>query len=72
MKYAQGAPHLKTCPWYYLHDPTVQVAQSLALDFDAGRLGPIWDMPAPLVDVLHAMSEENKRWQAAADEALLT
>jgi hypothetical protein len=51
-------PEGKTCPWFFRAQPFVGSIYEMIADYEAGRLGPIWDIPAHLVDYLRYASDE--------------
>jgi hypothetical protein len=61
----------RTCPWFYRVQPFVQSIFSLVGDWDEGRLGAIWDLPAHLVDYLRVASAEFKTWQAENERQIM-
>ena len=56
-------PWERTCPVYFLRSPFVQSILSLLPDFEANRLGPIWDLPASLVEYLRLAHDERESWK---------
>jgi len=60
----------KTCPWFYDSQPFVASIRSLLVDYEAGRLGPVWSLPAPLVDYLQVASDEKAEWEKYQQDSL--
>ena len=66
--YEFGAPELATCPHYYARQPLIGSLSEQIEDYRRGALGPIWSLPAPMVDGLRVLDAEMAAWKSKQDE----
>ena len=59
----KAEPWRLTCPQYYYNSPFVQSIYNDLSDYEAGRLGDSFDLPAPYLEYLRVLSVETDRHQ---------
>jgi hypothetical protein len=57
-------PEYRTCPWYFASQPFVHSIYELLDEYEAGALGSIFDLPAPLVTYLRVASTARSAYLA--------
>lgn len=60
---ATERPWSRTCPEWFYRSPFVQSVLAELPDYEAGRLGNVQDLPAPLVEYLRIASAEQSAWK---------